>query len=86
MLISQQELPPEYDVCSIEPEGKPVSIPVRWRTVSFECSIKILAGCAGDAQNRRGPVRLRVSEAAADSCRLEIFCGEAGLCGVTAGY
>jgi hypothetical protein len=85
-LVSQNELLPELNVRSSGPEMKTVCIPVEWSTVSFECRIKMLAGCAGNSPGGPGPVRLRVSEAVADCCRLEIFCGEAGLCGVSAGY
>ena len=60
---------------------------MKWRgAVNFGCAIKILAECAESTPERPGPVRLRVSEAVADCCRLEILCGEAGLCGVSAGY
>ena len=83
---SQYELLAELDVRSSGPEMKSVCIPMEWSTVSFECRITILAGCAGSSPGGPGPVRLRVSEAVADCWRLEIFCGEAGLCGVSAGY
>lgn len=85
-MVSEQELPSELDSSASERERKPMRIPMRWRTVSFECSVKILAECAGDASSVHGPVRLRIREAVADCCRLEIFCGENGLCGVSAGY
>jgi hypothetical protein len=85
-LVGPNELLPELDVRSSGPELKPVRIPVGWSTVSFGCRITILAVCAGDSPGGPGPVRLRVSEAIADCCRIEIFCGEAGLCGVSAGY
>jgi hypothetical protein len=84
MLVSQQELLPELPVPSSGPGIKSVCIPVEWRAVSFECRIKILAECAENAPCGLGPVRLRLREPAADYCRLEIFCGESGLCGVSA--
>ena len=89
-MVSRKELLPEPDMRSSGRGIKSGRIPVEWgRATRFVCTIKILAESAesaGIAPGGPGPVLLRVSEAVADCCRLEIFCGETGLCGVSAGY
>lgn len=70
------------------PRMEPVRVPVEWFTTAFECSINSIAKAGGrrdGAGNVTGPVRLRVNRAEADSCKVEIFCEEARLCGVSAG-
>jgi hypothetical protein len=63
-----------------------VRIPVGWRTVRFECRIQVLEERPESASAISGPVRLRASDVADGCGRLEIFCGEAGLCGASAGH
>jgi len=72
------------DSPSGELEVKLASIPIEWSTVGFECSI-IGIPAQGEAAGVSGLVRLRVNDAAPGSCRIEMYCGEAGLCRVSAG-
>lgn len=71
-----------------KPETKPLRVPVKWTVTGFECTISGLAKSAeatDSAITDTEPVRLRVSETEADSCRVEFFYAEACLCGVSAG-
>jgi hypothetical protein len=71
-----------------KPQMAPLRVIVEWSVTSFECGINRLgngAGATGDGPAATGPVRLRVTEAEADSCRVEMFCAEACLCGASAG-
>ena len=84
-MFNQRELLPGLKIRPRALGSGLVRIPVNWRAVRFGCRIQILEGRIERAPALSGPVRLRVSGAAGDSGRLEIFCGEAGLCGVSAG-
>jgi hypothetical protein len=85
MLVNQKELLSPPGMRSSGPGVKSVRIPVAWSTVSFECSIRIRAAGAKIDPGGSGPVRLRVREAVADCSKFELFCAEAGLCGISAG-
>ena len=84
-MIGQKHLPSQPEMNFSGPMIGAARIPVEWSAVSFECSIQIPTLGAQSSPNGCGPVRLRVSEAFGDYCRLEIYCGEAGLCGASAG-
>jgi hypothetical protein len=72
-------------------DGSPAGwlrVPVEWSTMGFECDVKNLATSiemSGSALTATEPVRLRVNEAESDSCRVELFCVAARLCGASAG-
>lgn len=84
-MLNQTEPLPALETRSRALRNGLVRIPVNWRVVRFGCRIQVLEEWVESAPAVCGPVRLRVSGVAGDSGRLEIFCGEAGLCGVSAG-
>jgi len=84
-VLNQEEPIPGLEIRSCALESGLVRIPVNWRAVRFGCRIHILEERVESVPAVSGPVRLRVSGVAGASGRLEIFCGEAGLCGVSAG-
>jgi len=83
--MTQNELRSRRAVRARKAGTRSVRIPVEWCVVGFDCSVIIPAEWRMSAANGAGPVRLRVSDVAGGCCRLEIFCGEEGLCGVSAG-
>jgi hypothetical protein len=71
-----------------EPASDYLRIPVAWSNTSFECGIKTLAQslkACNSVSPASEPVRLRVNESGAGSCRVEFFCGATRLCGASAG-
>lgn len=88
MSVSLPELLPGPVTIGDEPATGWLRVPVEWSTMGFECDIKNLATSterSGRALTAMEPVRLRVNEAENDSCRVEIFCAAARLCGASAG-
>jgi hypothetical protein len=86
MLAIEREPRPEAVEITGKQDANLICVPVEWRRpMGFVCVIEIREGGPENVPQRRGPVRLRVSKAAADPCRLEIYCGETGLCGVSVG-
>ena len=89
MLVSIPELLTEPVTGGNESATPWLRVHVEWFTIAFECGIKKIATSiemSGNASTASEPVLLRVSEAEADSCRVEIFCAAARLCRAGAGY
>lgn len=88
MSVSLPELLPGPVTIGDEPGTGWLRVPVQWSTMGFDCGIKNLATSnemSGSVLTAMEPVRLRVDEAVNGSCRVEIFCVAARLCGASAG-
>ena len=88
MSVSLPELLPGLAMFDDRTAIGKLQVPVKWGTIGFECEIKTLGSpleMADRALVGVEPVRLRVNKAENDSCRVEIFCAAARLCGASAG-
>jgi hypothetical protein len=88
MPVSAPELMSELASIEGKSATECLQVPVAWSNTSFGCEIKTLAQSreASDSELvAREPVRLRVNESSAGSCRVELFCAATFLCRASAG-